>query len=104
MEVYKLGKIIENHGIEIQLILHQLNEARDDLKKSLRRRKEIAIEENDTHYQEIDTTKLFENGNSNEFDATVVDLMEKNRTIAEEIKNLKIEQESQAIFLCEMIK
>ena len=39
MEVYKLGKVIENHKIEIQLILHQLNEAREDLKKSLRRRK-----------------------------------------------------------------
>ena len=65
MEVYKLGKIIENQGIEIQLILHQLNEAREDLKKYLKRRKEISIEENDTQYKEIDTTKLFANGESN---------------------------------------
>ena len=48
IEVYKLGKIIENQGIEIQLILHQLDEAREELKKSLTRRKEIAIAENDT--------------------------------------------------------
>ena len=102
MEVYKLGKIIENRGIEIQLILHQLNEARDDLKKSLKRRKEISIEENDTPYKEIDTTKLFSNGDSNEFDATIVDLMEKNRAQAKEIRNLKLEQESQAILLCEV--
>ena len=102
MEVYKLGKVIENQEIEIQLILHQLNEAREDLKKSLRRRKEISIEENDTQYHEMETTKLFADGKSNEFDVAVTDLMEKNRTLAEEIKNLKIEKESQAILLCEV--
>ena len=48
MEVYKLGKIIENQEIEIHLILHQLNEARDALRSSLKRKKEIAIAENDT--------------------------------------------------------
>ena len=31
MEVYKLGNIIENQGIEIQLILHKLDEAREEL-------------------------------------------------------------------------
>ena len=104
MEVYNLGKIIRNQGIEIKLILHQLNEAREELKKSLNRRKEISIEENDTHYREMDTTKLFANGDSNQFDAVVEDLMEKNRTQVEEIRNLKLEQESQAIFLCEVTK
>ena len=65
MEFQKLGKIIENQRIKIQLILHQLDEAREDLKKSLKRRKEISIEENDTQYGEIDTTKLFADGDSN---------------------------------------
>ena len=102
MEDYKLGKIIKNQGIEIQLILHQLNEAREELKKSLKRRKEIAIEKNDTQYREIDTTQLFANGDSNEFDAAIVDLMEKNRAQIEDIKILKLEKESQAILLCEV--
>ena len=79
IEVYKLGKIIENQGIEIQLILRQVDEAREELTKSLKRRKEIAIVENDTQYREINTTKLFANGDSNEFDAAIADLMEKNR-------------------------
>ena len=39
MEVYKLEKIIKNQEIEIQLILHQLNEARDDLKKIIEEKK-----------------------------------------------------------------
>ena len=103
MEVYKLGKIIDNQEIEIHLILHQLNEGRDAL-SSLKRRKEIAIAENDTHYKDIDTTKLFTKGNSSEFDAAIANLMEKNRARVEEIKNLKLEQESQAILLCEVTK
>lgn len=81
-----------------------MNEARDELKRSLKIRKEIAIEENDTQYQEIDIAKLFLDGNTSEFDTTVADLMEKNATLAEEVRNLKIEKESQAIFLCEVIE
>ena len=89
MEVYKLGKIIENWGIKIQLILHSLDEAREDFWKSLERRKEISIVESDTQYKEIDTTKLFANGDSNEFDIAIAYLMEKNRVQAKEIRNLK---------------
>ena len=81
-----------------------MNEARDALKGSLERRKEISIAKNDTHYKEIDTSKLFTDGNQSEFDATIVDLMEKNRAQVEEIRNLKLEQESQAILICEVIE
>ena len=68
----------------------------------MKRRKEIAIEENDTHYKEIDTTKLFTNRNSSEFDAAIANLMEKNRVKAKENRNLKLEQESQAIVIYEV--
>ena len=54
-------------------------------------RKDISIVKNDTLYKEIDTTKPFANGVSNAFDAVVLDLMEKNRVQAEEIRNLKLE-------------
>ena len=104
MEVYKLGKIIENQEIEIHLILHQLNEARGALRSSLKIRKEIDIAEDDTKYKEIDTIKLFIEGNSSEFDVAIVDLMEKNRVQAKEIKNLKLCQASQAMLLCEVIE
>ena len=104
MEVSKLGKIIENQGIKIHLILHQLDEAREELTKLLKRRKEIAIAENDTQYREIDTTKLFANGHSNKFDTEIVELIEKNRVQAQEIRNLKLEKESQAMMLCEVIE
>ena len=104
MEVFKLGKIIENQVIDVYLALHNLEEAREELRKSLKRRKDIAIAENDTHYKEIDTTKVFANGDSKEFDAAIAKLMARNRAQAEEIRSLKIEQESQAMMLCEITK
>ena len=90
--------------IDVQLALHNLEEAKEELRKSLKRRKDIAIAENDTHFKEIDTTKVFDNGNSKEFDAEIVEWMEKNRAQVEEIRSLKIEQESQAMMLCEVTK
>ena len=76
MEFYKLGKIIENQEIEIHLILHSLEEAREELKKSLKRRKGTALAENDTKYKEIDTTKVFSNGDSKNFDVEIAYLIE----------------------------
>ena len=58
--------------IDVHLALHKLEEAREELRKSLKRRKDIAITENDIHYKEIDTTKVFANGDSKAFDATIV--------------------------------
>ena len=90
--------------IDVHLALHNLEEVREELRKSLKRRKDIAIAENETHYKEIDTTKVFANGDSKEFDAAIVELMEKNRTQAKEIRSLKMEQESQTMMLCEIIE
>ena len=98
MEVFKLGKIIDNQVIDVHLIVRKVEE----LRKSLKRRKDIAIAENDIHYKEIDTTQVFSNGDSKEFDAAIEELIEKNRTQAEEIRSLKMEQESQAMMLCEI--
>ena len=102
MEVFKLGKIIENQVIDVHLALHKVEEAREELRKSLKRRKEIAIAENDIHYKEIDTTQVFSKEYSKEFDAAIAELMEKNRFQAEEIRSLKIEHESQAMMICEI--
>ena len=102
MEAFKLGKIIENQVIGVQLALHSLEEARDELRKSLKRRKDLAIAEDEIKYKEIDTTKVFANGDTKEFDAIIAELMEANRAQPEEIRSLKLEQESQAIMLCEV--
>ena len=78
--------------IDVHLSIHKVEEAREELRKSLKRRKDIAIAKNDIHYKEIDTTQVFANGNPKEFDAAIAELMEKNRAQAEEIRSLKMEQ------------
>ena len=95
MEVFKLGKIIDNQVIDVHLALHKLEEAREELRKSLKRRKDTAIAENDIHYKKIDTTQVFSNGDFKEFDAIIAKMMEKNKAQEEEIRSLKMEQESQ---------
>ena len=102
MKVFKLGKIIENQVIDVQLALHKVEEAREELRKSLKRRKDMAIVDNNIHYKEIDTIEVFAKGHSKEFDATIAKLMEKNRIQVEEIRSLKIEHESEAMMLCEI--
>ena len=72
MEASKLGKILENQETDVQLALHSLEKARNELRKSLKRRKDLAIAENEINYKEIDTTKVFSNGDTKEFDAIIV--------------------------------
>ena len=74
------------------------------MRKSLKRRREIPIAKNDIQYKEIDTSKVFSNGDTKDFHVEIVDLMEKNRFQEEEIKSLKIKQESQAMMLCKITK
>ena len=93
MEVFKLGKIIDNEVINVHLTLHKVEEAREELRKSLKRRKDIAIAENDIHYKDIDTTQVFANGDSKDFDAAIVELIDKNIAQAKELRSLKMEQE-----------
>ena len=50
---------------------------------------------NDTLYQEVDSKGLFEDGNSNEYDIAIENLIEKNNILNEETKGLKREHEIQ---------
>ena len=61
----------------------------------------MAIQSNESNFEEEDTTRLFDNGNPSECDVTIIDLMEKNNTLIEEVTNLKGEHEIQEIILCE---
>ena len=45
---------------------------------------------------------MFSNGDTKYFDASIADLMEKNIAQAEEVRSLKIEQESQAMMICKV--
>ena len=104
MEAYLLSKTIENQKIDIQLLLHQLRDARDILLQSMKRRKDMAIQSNESNFKEEDITRLFDDGNPREYDSTIADPIEKNNTLKEEVKNLKREHEIQAIRLYEEIE
>ena len=88
--------------IDVHLALHKVEEAREELRKSLKRRKDMAIADNDIYYKEIDNTKLFAKGDSKDFDGAIAEPMEKKKIQEEEIRSLKIEHESQAMMLCEI--
>ena len=51
MEVYKMRKVIENQMIEIQIVLQKLEATKEELRKTLKRRKEIAIKKIDTQHK-----------------------------------------------------
>ena len=89
MEVFKLGKIIEKQVIDVQLALHRVEEVREELRKSLKRRKDMAIAENDIYYKEIKTNEVFEKGDSKEFDEAIIELMEEKKIQEEEIRSLR---------------
>ena len=90
--------------IEIHLVLHQLKDVIDVQNDSLKKRKEISIQKNDTQYEELDTGGLFDEGNPSEYDGTIAYMMEKNNALTEEIRNLKREREIQLVRLCEEIE
>ena len=47
---------------------------------------------------------MFSKGDSKDFDVEIEDLMNKNKAQEKKIRTLKIEQESQAMMLCEVTK
>ena len=86
MEPYLLSKTIENHKIDIQFLLHQLKDARDILLQSMKKRKDMAIQLNESNFNEEDANGLFENENPSECDVVIIDLIEKNNTLEEEVQ------------------
>lgn len=56
---------------------------KEKFKDSLRKRRELAHQQNDTQYQEEDFEELFEGSISNEPEAAISYLMEKNQTLIE---------------------
>ena len=62
----------------------------------------MAIQPNDTLYKEVDVKDLFNSGNTSDSDATIIDLLEKNKFLSKEFRELTREQEIQSVRLCEV--
>ena len=104
MEFYKPRKIIENQKIDFQLTFSQVNATKEELQESLKKRKEIEVQQNDTQYKKEKIEDICDEVRSNKIDTTMVDLLEKNNIMNEEVSALKRKHKIQSVRLCEFIE
>ena len=107
MEIFRLDKAIENEKLDLEMIMVQFKEAKEHLTQSLKRRKELAREMNDHQYVETKIEELFPSSSSNEANETdnaIKELLEKNRSLQEEVRMLRLEQGIQTARFCEIME
>ena len=75
------------------MAIRQLKKAKDQLSKSLKRRKDLVVQMDENLYTERSIEGLCPKRNSNEADAVIKHLSEKNSSLQEEVRKLKREQE-----------
>lgn len=85
-------------------MLQQLEVAKEELRKTLKRIKVIAIQLNDTQYIEVEIEGLLESGKTSNSKQALTKMLEKSYNLVKEEKDLKIEHENQSAALCEEIK
>ena len=104
MEIFRLEKAIENENLDLEMAMAQLNEAKEHLSQSLRRRKQLAKQMNDHQYVEENIEDLLPSSSSDEANVAIKELLAKNGSLQEEVRKLKREQEMQSIRLCEVLE
>ena len=104
MEAYKLGKMIKNQNLDLNLAFDKFKDTKEELKKSLKRRNEMAIQKNDTQYNEESIKDLCDEGRFSEPNAKIENLLEKNNILNEGVRELKREHEIHLVRLCEITK
>ena len=107
MEIFRLDKAIKNEKLDIKMIMVQFKKAKEHLTQSLKRRKELAKEMNDHQYVETKIEELFPSSSSNEAneaDNAIKELLEKNRSLQEEVRMLRLEQGIQTARFCEIME
>ena len=92
MEVFRLDKEIDNDKLDLELAIGQLKQEKEQLSQSLKRRKDLAIKMNDQLYVEERVEDIYPEGNSNEANEAIKELLEKNGTL-QEVRKLRREQE-----------
>ena len=104
MEIFKLDKAIKNEKLDLEMAMVQLKEAKEHLSQSLKRRKALANQMNDLRYVEERIEDFFPSRSSDEANNAIKELLENNRSLQEEVRKLKREQEIQSVRLCEILE
>ena len=81
MEIFKLEKAIENEKLDLEMAMAHLNEAKEHLSQSLRRRKELARQMNDHQYVEEKIEDLVPSTSSDEANNAIRELLKKNGSL-----------------------
>ena len=82
MEIFRLDKAIENEKLDLEMAIIELNEAKEHLSQSLKRRKELANQMNDLKYVEEKIEDFFPSSSLDEAKNAIKELVEKEWTIA----------------------
>ena len=72
------------------MVLQKLEAAKDELRKTLKRRREISIQLNDTQYIEFDTKGILDSGKTGNNNEAMIKLREKSSALVKEVKDRKI--------------
>ena len=92
MEIFRLDKEIENEKLDLEMAIAQLKKAKEQLSQSLKRRKELLNQMNDHLCIEKKIEDFLPSSSSDWTNNAIKELIEKNGSLQEEIRNLKREQ------------
>ena len=81
MEVCRLEKAIENEKLDLQLAMDQFKKMKEMLFESLNERKDLVAQMNKNLYIEEIIEDICQERSSDEVDAAITDLLEKNLTL-----------------------
>lgn len=90
--------------MDLELAIGQIKKAKEQLSQSLKRRKYLAVQMNDSLYTEERIEDICLERNLDEANAEIKDLLEKNSNLQEEVRKMKREKEIQSVRLCEVME
>ena len=104
MEIFRLGKAIDNEDLDLEMSITQLKKENEQLSQFLRRRKDLSIQMYYHLYIEERIEELHSASSSDEANWTIKELLEKNGSLQEEVRTLRSKQEIQTVGLCEVME
>ena len=92
MEKLRLDKAINNENLDLEMAISQLKKEKEQLFKSLKRRKELANQMNDLQCIQERIEDFFPSSSSDEANNVIKELLEKCGSLQEEVRKLRREQ------------
>ena len=104
MEIFILDKAIDNEKLDLEMAITQLKKEKEQLSQSLKRRKDLAIQMNDHLYIEEIIEDIHSTSSLDEANEAIKELLEKNGSLQEEVRQIRREKKIQLVRLCEIVE